>query len=269
MQNGSPERVYGALLGTQQGRVVDIANTFEVPFNGMLDESYFIFKQEQYKQVFPDLEILGWYSNGQIPQNSDIKVHQQMMQYTESPLFLQIQTDVQQTNEGSGLPVSIYESLVDFESGTPLLQFVKSEYKIGTTEAERLAVDHIAHVSSQSGAAGSGMVSHLVGQQNAVSMLQERIACLVAYVEAVCDNRVTADNDVMRQIASLCNRLPAIDGNDFSSEFNADYNDVALLSLLSSITKGTHELQRLAEVCKSLEQQSKPTRVTSGFANFM
>jgi COP9 signalosome complex subunit 6 len=52
-------------MGSQEGRVVHIRNSHEVPLESSdrLDRDFFVKKQELYKQVFPELEFQGWYTS--------------------------------------------------------------------------------------------------------------------------------------------------------------------------------------------------------------
>lgn len=94
-------RVYGALLAQQSGRDVDIVNSFELPIpqDNKIDKQYLMTKQEQrrscnkatflrpwsstkndisVKQVFPDLDFMGWYTLGSFPTETDLKLHEQV-----------------------------------------------------------------------------------------------------------------------------------------------------------------------------------------------
>ena len=94
-------QVYGALLGTQKGRSIDICNSFElvVSVERLLDRSYFTSKEEQcecissrpvlgldthlssttlVKQVFSTMEFVGWYTIGGSPTKEDVEFHQQV-----------------------------------------------------------------------------------------------------------------------------------------------------------------------------------------------
>lgn len=42
------------------------------------------------KQVFKDLDFLGWYTTGNRPDEQDVKVHKQICEINECPLFLQL-----------------------------------------------------------------------------------------------------------------------------------------------------------------------------------
>lgn len=92
--------VLGALLGTQNGREVDIVNTFElaVEEGEKLDHVFFNSRRDQCtlikivtiallkltyslfvdKQVFPSLEFIGWYSVASVPTARHIALHEQV-----------------------------------------------------------------------------------------------------------------------------------------------------------------------------------------------
>ncbi|KAF6038176.1 hypothetical protein EB796_003518 [Bugula neritina] len=78
-QNGRPQTVFGAVIGKQTGRLVELLNSYElvtceVGGSVIIDDAYYQMKSEQFKQVFPDFDMLGWYSTGEDPTDADIKV---------------------------------------------------------------------------------------------------------------------------------------------------------------------------------------------------
>ncbi|KAG0051372.1 COP9 signalosome complex subunit 6 [Gryganskiella cystojenkinii] len=249
--DGKPVHVIGALLGVQAGREVEIFNSYELLFNIRADgslqihEEYFVTKQEQFRQVFPAYDFLGWYAIGHRPSTIDIDVLQQLMTYNESPLFLQLDPNEVSTPARS-LPITVYESIVDIVDNQPQPMFIKAAYKVETGEAERIAVDHVAHAAThQEGE--SSLVSHLSGQQNAIKMLHTRIKLLHEYLQDSVQGRVPKDRDLERQISSLCNRLPTISGQAFEEEFLTEYNDVLLTSYLATVTKGTNAMSEMVD----------------------
>ncbi|KAF9360666.1 COP9 signalosome complex subunit 6 [Mortierella sp. NVP85] len=246
-----PVHVIGALLGIQTGREVEIFNSYELQFALQPDgairiqEEYFLTKQEQFRQVFPVYDFLGWYTIGHKPTMVDIDVLQQLMVYNESPLFLQLDPNEIPTPARS-LPITVYESIVDIVDNQPQPMFIKAAYKVETGEAERIAVDHVAHAAThQEGE--SSLIAHLSGQQNAIKMLDTRIKLLHEYLQDSIQGRVPKDHDLERQISSLCNRLPTISGQAFEEEFMTEYNDVLLTSYLATITKGTHIMSEMVD----------------------
>ncbi|XP_006819462.2 COP9 signalosome complex subunit 6-like, partial [Saccoglossus kowalevskii] len=94
-QEGKPLQVLGALIGNQKGRNIEVFNSFELLFdeidgNKIIDREYYNTKEEQFKQVFKDLDFLGWYTTGGLPDESDIKLHKQICEINESPIFLKM-----------------------------------------------------------------------------------------------------------------------------------------------------------------------------------
>ncbi|KAF9336860.1 COP9 signalosome complex subunit 6 [Podila minutissima] len=246
-----PVHVIGALLGIQTGREIEIFNSYELQFNTQADGSirihdeYFVTKQEQFRQVFPAYDFLGWYTTGSKPSMIDVDVLQQLMVFNESPLFLQLDPNEVST-PARALPITVYESIVDIVDNQPQPMFIKAAYKVETGEAERIAVDHVAHAAThQEGE--SSLVSHLSGQQNAIKMLDTRIKLIHEYLQDSVQGRVPKDHDLERQISSLCNRLPTISGQAFEQEFMTEYNDVLLTSYLATITKGTNAMSEMVD----------------------
>ncbi|KAF9116413.1 COP9 signalosome complex subunit 6 [Mortierella sp. AM989] len=251
IQSGQgPVHAVGALLGIQSGREVEIFNSYELQFalqdgSVRIQDEYFVTKQEQFRQVFPAYDFLGWYSIGHKPTTVDIDVLQQLTVYNESPLFLQLDPNEIPTPARS-LPITVYESIVDIVDNQPQPMFIKAAYKVETGEAERIAVDHVAHaVTHQEGE--SSLIAHLSGQQNAIKMLDTRIKLLHEYLQDSVQGQVPKDHDLERQISSLCNRLPTISGQAFEEEFMTEYNDVLLTSYLATVTKGTNVMSEMID----------------------
>jgi COP9 signalosome complex subunit 6 len=87
--------IYGALIGKQKGRSIEIMNSFELLWlptgdTVTLDTAYYSHKEEQFKQVFPELDFLGWYTIGDSPTESDIDFQRQICEINESPVLLKL-----------------------------------------------------------------------------------------------------------------------------------------------------------------------------------
>jgi len=235
-------RVIGALFGVQSGRSVEIFNSFEIVYTEVegsviIDTEYVKTKQEQFSQVFKNYDLLGWYSTGSECKPKDIEIHNQFIPFNESPLYLLLDSVASKINT-RGLPITLYESELRIIKDEPTMLFSKVQYKIETGEAERIAVDHVAHVSPAGGDAGSQLTAHLMGIHNAIKMLHTKINILKNFLAATASGQVKPDHGLLRQIAGLCNLLPAIDTDAFKEDFLNEYNDALLVTYLSSITKG-------------------------------
>lgn len=52
----------------------------------------------QVKQVFSDLDFLGWYTTGESTNESDIKIHKQICEINESPVFMKLNPQARHTD---------------------------------------------------------------------------------------------------------------------------------------------------------------------------
>ena len=76
-------QVIGALIGKQEGRNIEVMNSFEllshtVEQKIIIDKEYYYTREEQFKQVFKELECWGWYTTGGPPDPLAIQVHKQV-----------------------------------------------------------------------------------------------------------------------------------------------------------------------------------------------
>jgi hypothetical protein len=171
----------------------------------------------QVKQVFADFDFLGWYTTGGRPNEHDITLHKQICKLNESPVLLKLDPFGKHTD----LPVSIYESVIDLVGGDVTMLFIELEYTLITDEAERIGVDHIAKHSSSNAMVQSTVADHLNAQYSAISLLHNRIKVIYEYVKAVKENKcgVKKNNEILREIQSLCHRLPVMNSPNFYKEF--------------------------------------------------
>lgn len=42
------------------------------------------------KQVFSDMDFIGWYTTGDTPNSTDVKIHKQICDINESPILLKL-----------------------------------------------------------------------------------------------------------------------------------------------------------------------------------
>lgn len=210
--------VYGILLGTQQGRDIEIHNTFELKLGTKdtssleINHAFLKSRQEQYKQVFPTLELLGWYTIGSAPTREDLDVHEQLLAYHDTPIFVQLNQNVSsfETADKDGeLPIRVYESVMELVKGESRSLFVPAGYTIETGEAERIAVDYASKDGAGSGSSlESTTLVSLQTQHNAISKLHDRIKTVLAYLTEAKRPGVRWDPEAMRQIQTVSANLP-------------------------------------------------------------
>lgn len=94
---------------------------------------------------------------------------------------------------------------------------------------------------------GPQLSQHLGTQHTAITMLTERIDIIRRYLKAVADGEVPANHELLRQVKSLCAKLPAMDTPQYHEEFLQDHNNTLLVTYLGSITKGMGSINELID----------------------
>lgn len=246
---GTHVRVMGCLLGSQSGRTVDISNSFEMRFDAEglnLDQAFLTKKQEQYKQVFPKLDVVGWYATGSELQDADMHMHRKVSEINESPVFLLLNPMVDCLRKD--LPVTLYETEFHVMDGAPSMVFVRANYTVETSDAERIGVDQVAKILPSGKASGSEQLSaHLISMHSAIKMLNERIRAINELVSKVQSGEVAYPHALLRQISSLVHSLPAMNTAAFNKDYLTEYNNTLLTIYLSTITKGVYTMNEIVD----------------------
>ncbi|KAF5270476.1 hypothetical protein FQA39_LY08354 [Lamprigera yunnana] len=245
-QEGSAPQVIGALIGKQKGRNIEIMNSFELVFSVIggdviIDRDYYNMKEEQFKQVFSEMDFIGWYTTGDAPNLTDIKVHKQICEINESPIMLKLNPYDKNIDH---LPVALFESVIDLVDGEATMLFVPLTYTLATEEAERIGVDHVARMSSTEAGESSLVAEHLTAQHSAIKMLHSRVRLVLEYMKAVQGGVLPTNHEILRETYSLCHRLPVIQSLRFRQDFYNQCNDVGLMTYLGTLTKGCNDLNQ-------------------------
>jgi COP9 signalosome complex subunit 6 len=245
-QEGKPKQVYGALIGKTVGRDIEVMNSFELDYSTIdglvvIDREYYNQKEEQFKQVFSDMDFLGWYSTGEKPTAAEISVHRQIMNINESPLFLQLSPGGGNCTE---LPLYLFESVIDMVEGRAGILFVKLPYTLSTEEAERIGLDHVARIVAGNEVSTSRTADQLTAQHSAIKMLTGRVKLILEYMKAVERGELPRNHEILRQVRALSHRLPVLESSRFQPDFFTQANDVALMTLLGSVMKSANNLNQ-------------------------
>lgn len=233
-------------------------------------------------QVFPQLEIVGWYSTGSDIELSDMDIHKWIAGVNENPLYLLFDPALRDTdgntaatstgaasaNASKQLPVYVFESELRLASAeeqqkeeegraggsanvlqASTLVFTRSSYVIETVEAERIAVDQVAKIEAGSGQSSSvtRLASNLTGVHSAIKMLNARIKVIHDFLLDTKSGKIPTDHGLLRQISSITHSLPTMQSASFRDELVREHNDTMLLSYLAVMTAGTADINSIAE----------------------
>jgi len=244
------KRVIGCLLGKHKGRTVEVANSFELAHQGPgglhVDTSFLLQRQEQYKQTFGDLELLGWYSTGESVGQTELEWNKTIAGVCENPLCLLLDPECKSSSRG--LPVKIYLTEMRMVSGVPTNVLIQSAYEIEAIEAERIAIDQVSKIleKGQSGVAGQVSMT-LSNLQSAMLLLRKRVAGILGVLRAMDTGAAPYDFGLVRQVRGLMQSLPAISSPALKDSLLKECNDTLLVTYLASLTQQAQALLELTD----------------------
>eukprot|EP00879_Flechtneria_rotunda_P001616 GHRR01001776.1.p1 GENE.GHRR01001776.1~~GHRR01001776.1.p1 ORF type:complete len:320 (+),score=108.09 GHRR01001776.1:194-1153(+) len=259
-----PPMVMGCLLGSQDGRTVDVSNSFEMKYTTaddgwQIDHPFLLKKQEQYKTVFPKQDIVGWYCTGRQVEERHLAVHRQVLQFNESPVFLLLNPFIDHARKD--LPVDVYETELHAVDGVPQTVFVKANYSMETSDAERIGVDQVAKILPSGKASGSEQLNaHLAGLHSAIKMLSGKLGAIQQHLELVAQGKAPFHHAMLRQVNSLVSSLPALDNPQFRRDYLVEYNDTLATLLLAGLTQSLAGLTDLTDKFGLAYEKTGPGR---------
>lgn len=235
-------RVMGCVIGKQSpdGSQTELFNSFEcvIDSNGLLDMEYLIRKQAHYQNVFREYEVVGWYS---APESANPGNHQAIVSHTGNPKTVSL----------------VLNPLADSDSlpFSATCESQQMELKVASTDAEKVGIDHIARVIPDGGSAAMQLTAHLGGVHGAIGKLSEGIEAICAYLQGVKSGAIPKNQALLRQVQSLCNRLHVCKTEESQEALLQEYNDVLLVSYLSSITKTGNASNELVEKFNTVHEK--------------
>lgn len=195
----------------------------------------------------PKYEIMGWYATGKALSDKEKAMYEQVVPFNESPLLLLL--DVHPDASAREIPMTLFETEYKVGAGvTPELRFMKTIYRIETTDSERLAVDHIARATNTPSGANnhSQLTSHLDSMSRAIKMLRMRIGIITEYLQATQSGQLEANMALLRRISALTKMLPGLDAN-LQQELLNEHNDTILLTYLATVMKAAATVSELID----------------------
>jgi len=237
--DNKPQQVYGALVGRQNSRTLEIVTSFELDYKTekdgdvVFDEVFLNEKIEMFKKVFDDVDFLGWYATGGDVTTEITSLHQKVCKWNENPLFLMLNPNAKMDANSH---VKTYESILDHT--TAKFNLVEVSHVLVTEEAERIGIDHVSKASNSEQEDVSAASEELRKQKSSIKMLYVRMRLLLEYSQKVHDGDFPVNHEILRRIHSLARRLPAIsDDQNLQSALSQQQCDVSLIMHLTELTK--------------------------------
>ena len=218
--------------------------TADDAWQGWADGEVLAQKMEQYKRVFPRLDVVGWYTTGGGLQDSYLEFHKVISAHNASPVLLLM--DPNFTHHAKDLPITLYETGLHVIDGNPSVIFVQAAYSIETSEEERVAVDHIAKIAPKVDTNAAVLGAHLEKMIESVTMLHEKIGKVYTLLQEMKAGTVPKDHQFLRGAATLIQSLP-LATDAVQKELLIEQMDGLLVTYLATMTKGTATVNALAD----------------------
>uniref|UniRef100_A0A665UBX0 26S proteasome non-ATPase regulatory subunit 7 n=1 Tax=Echeneis naucrates TaxID=173247 RepID=A0A665UBX0_ECHNA len=265
---GNQKRVVGVLLGSWQKKVLDVSNSFAVPFDEddrddsvwFLDHDYLENMYGMFKKVNARERIVGWYHTGPKLHKNDIAINELIKQYCTNSVLVII--DVKPKD--LGLPTEAYisveeihdvsDSWVEFEThkikffvfgdGTPTsktFEHVTSE--IGAEEAEEVGVEHLLRDIKDT-TVGT-LSQRITNQVHGLKGLNSKLLDIRSYLERVAAGKLPINHQIIYQLQDVFNLLPDVNLLEFTKAFYLKTNDQMLVVYLASLIRSVVALHNL------------------------
>ncbi|XP_078066778.1 26S proteasome non-ATPase regulatory subunit 7 [Mustelus asterias] len=246
---GNQKRVVGVLLGSWHKKILDVSNSFAVPFDEdekddsvwFLDHDYLENMYGMFKKVNARERIVGWYHTGPKLHKNDIAINELMKRYCPNSVLVII--DVKPKD--LGLPTEAYISVEEVhDDGTPTsktFEHVTSE--IGAEEAEEVGVEHLLRDIKDT-TVGT-LSQRITNQVHGLKGLNSKILEIRNYLEKVATGKLPINHQIIYQLQDVFNLLPDVNLQEFVKAFYLKTNDQMLVVYLASLIRSVVALHNL------------------------
>uniref|UniRef100_A0A7S1UK57 MPN domain-containing protein n=1 Tax=Phaeomonas parva TaxID=124430 RepID=A0A7S1UK57_9STRA len=248
-RRGANKRVVGVLLGTRQRGLVDITNSYGVPFEEdkedtsvwYLDHNFLENMHTMFKKINAKERIQGFYSTGPLIRENDLGLDELFRRYCPEPVFVII--DVRPGV--SGIPTKAYVSQQDVEQDGKEMSrtFRHIPSTIGAQEAEEVGVEHLLRDINDPSVS---TLAHQVKQKvTALEGLTQRLEEMKAYLENVIAGRMPMNNQIVYNLQTIFNLLPNLNIEHMVRAMMVKTNDLHLIMYITSLIRSIIALHDL------------------------
>ncbi|WFC97378.1 proteasome regulatory particle subunit [Malassezia yamatoensis] len=247
---GRGKRVVGVLLGQDNGKTINVANSFAVPFEEddrdgktwFLDHDYIEGMMEMFKKVNAREKMIGWYHTGPKLRSSDLDIDKLMKRFTPRSTMVIIDPNRQDV----GLPTDAYLAVEEIKDDGTATQktFMHIPTTVEAEEAEEVGVEHLLRDIYDTTAVGS-LSERVSSQLGALSGLYRRLIEIREYLEAVVSGDLPVNHEIVYELQNIFNYLPDLDKPETVCSFRVANNDRLLIVYLSSLIRAVIALHGL------------------------
>ncbi|XP_050381815.1 26S proteasome non-ATPase regulatory subunit 7 homolog A-like [Argentina anserina] len=244
------KRVVGVLLGSTFKGVVDVSNSYAVPFEEddkdpsiwFLDHNYHEAMFSMFKRINAKEHVVGWYSTGPKLRENDLDVHRLFHNYCPNPVLVII--DVQPKE--LGIPTKAYYDVEEVkENATQKSKkvFVHVLSEIAAHEVEEIGVEHLLRDVKDTTI--STLANEVTGKITALKGLDARLREIRSYLDLVIDEKLPLNHEILYHLQDVLNLLPNLNVAELVKGFAVKTSDMMLVIYLSSLIRSVIALHNL------------------------
>eukprot|EP01116_Phalansterium_solitarium_P020486 TRINITY_DN6068_c0_g1_i1.p1 TRINITY_DN6068_c0_g1~~TRINITY_DN6068_c0_g1_i1.p1 ORF type:complete len:334 (+),score=98.58 TRINITY_DN6068_c0_g1_i1:74-1075(+) len=245
------KRVVGVLLGEVRKGVVDITNSFAVPFEEdegsggiwFLDHNFCENMFAMFKKVNARENIVGWYSSGPRLRAADASIHELFRRYTPQPVLVII--DVTAKEQHHEIPTKAYVAVPPAGSdraaanSDAAVAFQHVSAEIGALEAEEVGVEHLLRDVKDT--AQSSLAQHVRAKLSSLNALESHLREALQYAERVAAGQLPPNSEILALLQDVFNVAPLAAAGSVAVKGN----DAMLAIYLSALLRSTVALHSL------------------------
>ncbi|KIO24494.1 polysaccharide lyase family 1 protein [Tulasnella calospora MUT 4182] len=252
----SNKRVVGILLGQDNGKTVNVANSFAVPFEEddkdpktwFLDHDYIDGMWGMFKKVNARERPVGWYHTGPKMRASDQEINELFKKFIPRPVMVIV--DVRE--DTVGIPTDAYFAVEEIkDDGTETQKtFLHVPSTIEAEEAEEIGVEHLLRDIKHS--TTTTLSTRVQEQLSSLRGLQSRILEIRDYLRSVAKGDLPINHQIVYHVQDALNLLPDLDDPAKTKAFTVNNNDQLLVVYLSSLLRAVIALHALVDNKESI-----------------
>jgi len=250
-KTGNTKRVTGILLGSVRDKILDVANSFAIPFDEddkdptvwYLDHDYLENMYNMFKKVNAKERIIGWYHTGPKLNPNDIKINELVRRFNPNSVLVIIDAQPKEL----GLPTEAYIAVEEVhDDGTPTCKtFEHIPSEIGAEEAEEVGVEHLLR-DIRNITVGT-LSQQITNQQASLKGLHVHLQDIQKYLDQVGEGKLPVNHTIMYHLQDIFNLLPNLNAENFMKSITVKTNDQMAVVYLASMVRSVLALHNLID----------------------
>jgi 26S proteasome regulatory subunit N8 len=268
----SKKRVVGVVLGDSNDDIINVTNSYAIPFEEdeknpgvwFLDHNYIDSMGEMFKKINAKEKLVGWYHSGPKLKSCDLKINDVFKKYTANPLLLIV--DVQPRTVG--IPTDAYFAVADIKMDGSAAEktFVHVPSVIEAEEAEEIGVEHLLR-DIRDQAAGN-LSLRVTSTYQSLLGLHQKLREIANYLDKVYTKKLPINHTILGKLQNVFNLLPNLCNdstnatNQLSTAFTVKTNDELMIVYISTLVRAIIAFHDLIE--NKLENKKLNEKNASG-----